>query len=121
MLMRFLLIGGSFSLGYAILNAGLVSLGAPPFATAILLYGLSIPMAYIAQKHFTFRASGCGRKSFFVYLCTQLGSFALVASVTLSFVSQVFWKDMSIYLATAALVAVVSFAVNKTFAFASHD
>ncbi len=121
MLLRFLLVGSGFSLSYALLNAGLVSVGAPPFWTALLLYAAAIPLAYSAQRQFAFRAETPRSGAFLVYLATQLGSFALVAGITTRFVSQVFWADMALFLVTAAAAAVLSFAVNKTFAFDRTD
>lgn len=114
MLARFVFVGGGFSVTYAALSAVLVSAGAPPFWTGFLLYAVAIPLAYLAQKSFTFRVKTPRRGAFLVYLATQLGSFALVASVTANFVAHDVVFDFALYLATAACAAVLSFAVNKT-------
>ena len=121
MLLRFLCVGGVFSVTYAVLTAVLVSLGAPPFWTAFLLYGFAIPLAFLAQKRFTFRATTAQRHAFWVYLATQLFSFALVSGVTTRFVTQQIWADTAVYLVTAGAAAVLSFAVNRTFAFNQTD
>ncbi len=117
MLLRFLIVGGTFSLSYALINAALVSAGAPPFTTALLLYAVAIPLAYVAQKKITFRVRKSGWRSFLVYLATQLGSFALVAGITTQFVAKIFWADTLLYLATAGTAAVLSFFITKTLAF----
>lgn len=120
-LLRFLCVGGAFSLSYAVLTAALISLGAPPFWTALLLYGFAIPLAFLAQKRFTFRATTAQRHAFWVYLATQLVTFALVAGVTTRFVMQQIWADTMLYLVTAGAAAVLSFFVNRTFAFNHTD
>ncbi len=115
---RFALVGGGFSLGYALLTAFLVGpLSAPPFATSVGLYALCIPLAYLAQKHFTFGASRAHGGSFAIYGATQIASLAVIALITTRFVSQVYWMDTGIFLATAAGAAVASFAINRSFAF----
>jgi putative flippase GtrA len=114
MLGRFLFVGGAFSLTYAALSALLVSAGAPPFWSALGLYSVAIPLAYLAQKSFTFRVKTPRRGAFLVYLATQLGSFALIASVTVHFVAYHIIFDFMLYAMTAACAAVLSFAVNKT-------
>lgn len=117
MFFRFLLVGGSFSLSYAVMTAVLISFGAPPFWTAFLLYSIAIPLAYLAQKQFTFRAMAAQKHAFWVYLSTQLLSFALVAGVTTRFVMHHVWADTALYLVTAGAAAVLSFGINRTFAF----
>ena len=119
--LRFVLVGALFSLGYALLSAGLITFGAPPFWTPLLLYSLAIPIAYTAQRKFAFRITTNRWKAFFVYLTTQLVSFAFVCGVTARFVTQTFWIDVIIYLFMATLAAVMSFVVNKTFAFGSGN
>lgn len=115
---RFAAVGGSFSLGYALLTAFLVGpLSAPPFVTSVVLYALCIPLAYLAQKHFTFGAAHSHGGSFAIYAATQVASLAVIATITTRFVSGVYWMDTGVFLATAALAAVASFGINRSFAF----
>lgn len=113
-LLRFVAVGGGFSVAYSALTAALVGFGAPPFWTALVLYAAAIPLAYWAQKAFTFRIKAARRGAFLVYVATQLGSFALIASVTARFVTRDMATDFAIYLGTAGLAAVLSYAVNTT-------
>ena len=116
--LRFGLVGGAFSLGYAILGAVLVGpLGAPPFATSVLLYALCIPLAFAAQRRITFGQTRVRRGGFAIYAATQLLGLALVAAVTTRFVTRVWWIDTGLLLATAGLAAGVSFAISRQFAF----
>jgi putative flippase GtrA len=115
---RFAIVGGGFSLGYALLTAFLVGpLSAPPLVTSVTLYALCIPLAYLAQKHFTFGQETAHKGSFAIYALTQVVSLAVVATLTTRFVTQVYWMDTGLFLATAASAAVVSYAINRSFAF----
>lgn len=116
-LLRFLIVGGSFSLGYSLATALLVAAGAPPYATAVILYLACIPAAYLVQKRFTFRVTQVPAGSFAIYAATQLAGLALVASVTTRFVTQIVAIDTMIFLATGGIAAVLSFTVNAAFAF----
>lgn len=119
MLSRFLVVGGVFSVTYAVVTAALIALGAPPFWTATLLYALAIPLAFLAQKRFTFGNETAQRNAFWVYLSTQLASFTLIASITTQFVMHNFLLDTVLYLMTAGAAAVISFLVNRSFAFSA--
>lgn len=117
-LMRFLVVGGSFSLGYSIVTAVLVGkAGAPPFITSVVLYLICIPAAFAVQKRFTFRLTQAWRYGFLVYAATQVICLALVAAVTTRFVTQNVAIDTLIFLVTAGSAAVLSFVANALFAF----
>jgi putative flippase GtrA len=117
--LRFLMVGGAFSLGYSVATALLVGpAGFPPFATSVLLYVACIPAAFFMQGRFTFTGQKARRGGFLVYAAMQVVSLALVASVTTRFVTQVFVLDTMLFLATAGTAALVSYAVNDRLAFA---
>lgn len=117
-LLRFLLVGGSFSLGYALVTALLVGkLGFPAVLTSVLIYAACIPAAYLVQKKFTFSKDSTHRGSFLIYTLTQVIGLGLVSLVTTRFVSGVYLLDTGLFLITAGIAAVVSFAINRIFAF----
>lgn len=117
-MLRFLFVGGGFAIGYSILSAVLVGpFAMPAFATSVLLYAICIPLAYFAQRRITFASKLKGPKSFVVYGATQLGSLALVATVTTRFVTETVLVDTLIFLLTAGAAAVVSFYVSDRIAF----
>jgi putative flippase GtrA len=121
-LLRFLLVGGGFSLLYALVSAVLVGkLGTPPFQTSVILYALCIPAAFVVQKRYTFRVARTRQSGFFIYAGTQVACLALVATVTTRFVTGQMILDTAIFLATAALAALLSFAVSHLLAFRSAE
>jgi putative flippase GtrA len=116
--LRFLLVGGSFALGYSLVMALLVGpVGLPAFATSVVLYVLCIPAAFLAQRKLTFARQEARRGGFLVYAGMQVASLALVASVTTRFVTQVFVVDTLLFLATAGAAALLSYFVSDRLAF----
>lgn len=117
-LFRFLLVGGSFAIAYALATAILVDLaGLPAFPTSVALYLICIPAAFLVQKRVTFRVAKTRASGFWIYGATQLLCLSAVAAVTTRYVSGVFLVDTGIFLATAGAAAVLSFVVSKLFAF----
>jgi putative flippase GtrA len=116
--LRFLMVGGAFSLGYSLVTAGLVGpFGFPAFATSVILYVLCIPAAFLTQRKVTFAAQAPRRGGFLIYAAMQMASLALVASVTTRFVTQVFVLDTLLFLATAGTAALISYVVSDRLAF----
>ncbi|MDX8349860.1 GtrA family protein [Cognatiyoonia sp. IB215446] len=112
--LRFLAVGGSFSLGYAFVTAGLISLAdAPPLLTSVLVYLICIPLAFWAQKNVAFRADQTGRFAMLIYAGTQVASLAVVSTITSRFVTKDFWIDTAIFLVTAGSAAVISFLICR--------
>jgi len=111
---RFLLVGGSFSLGYALIMAALIRFaGAPPLATSIVIYLICIPLAFLAQKRLAFRADTTGRGAVWIYGGTQVVSLAFVSLITSRFVTRDFVLDTILYLVTAGVAAVISFLICR--------
>jgi putative flippase GtrA len=116
--LRFLMVGGAFSLGYSVATALLVGpVGLPAFATSVILYVLCIPAAFFMQRKLTFAGQETRRGGFLVYAGMQVASLALVASVTTRFVTQVFVFDTLLFLATAGTAALLSYFVSDRLAF----
>lgn len=116
---RFLLVGGTFSAIFSATTAGMIRYAdTPPLATSIIVYLLCIPAAFQAHKRFAFGVQNARRSAFLVYLATQVCSLALVAAVTTRFVTQMFWADTALFLATSAIAAVLSYLVGRYITFA---
>jgi putative flippase GtrA len=117
--LRFLLIGGGFSLAYSATTAALIRFAdAPPLLTGVILYALCIPIVFACHKRFAFRAQQTRKAAFPVYLATQLASLALVAAVTTGFVTRDFWLDTALFLLTSAIAAVLSYLIGRYVTFA---
>jgi putative flippase GtrA len=109
---RFVIVGGSFSLAYAVTTAGLIRFaGAPPLFTSIVVYLICIPLAFQAQKNFAFRAERTGRNAMWIYAATQMGSLTVVATITSLFVTKTFLFDTMLYLVSAGTASVVSYLI----------
>jgi putative flippase GtrA len=119
MFLRFLLVGGGFSLSYALVTAALIRFaGAPPFWTSVLCYVVAIPLAYTAHRRFAFQVEETRPAAFALYVATQVGALALVSAVTTHFVSHHFARDTLLLLVTSGLAAVLSFAIGRFVTFA---
>ena len=110
---RFLLVGASFSLGYAVITAGLIRFAAaPPLPTSVAVYLLCISAAFWAQRHIAFRADRQAKGALWIYTATQTGSLAVISAITTRFVTRVFWAD-TLFVATAGMAAVASFLICR--------
>lgn len=111
---RFLLVGGSFALVYAVLTAGLIRFAdTPPLLTSMIIYLLCIPAAFVAQKRFAFRADQSGKGAMLMYVATQFGSLIFVSTIINRFVTKNFFFDTAILLTAAGTAAVVSFLICR--------
>ena len=112
--LRFLAVGGSFSLGYSVMTAALIRFaGAPPFATSVIVYLLCIPAAFWAQKKIAFRADQTGCAAMLIYAATQVASLAIVSTVTTRLLTMNFLIDTLILLVTAGSAAVISYLICR--------
>ncbi|WP_341367837.1 GtrA family protein [Yoonia sp. BS5-3] len=112
--LRFLAVGGSFSLSYALVTSALIRFAsAPPLPTSVIIYLLCIPLAFWAQKKIAFRADQTGRSAMLIYAGTQVASLAVVSTITSRFVTRIFLWDTLIFLVTAGTAAVVSYAICR--------
>jgi putative flippase GtrA len=111
---RFVLVGGCFSLGYAVVTTGLIRFAAaPPLPTSVAVYLLCIPAAFWAQRHIAFRADRQAKGALWIYTATQTGSLAVISAITTRFVTRVFWADTLLFVATAGVAAVASFLICR--------
>lgn len=117
-LLRFVVVGGGFSLFYAVVTAGLIRFAsAPPFWTSVVVYALCIPAAFLVQKSFTFQAKELRPGALAYYTMTQVLGIALVSGVTTQFVTYNWVLDTGIMGVTAGCAAVLNFLVGRYFTF----
>jgi putative flippase GtrA len=120
--LRFLIVGGTFSLSYSLLTAALINFAnAPAFAVTVVVYLLCIPAAFYAQKHVAFRMEHTQGSAFVTYFATQVGSLVIVSAITTRFVTKVFWIDTAILLVTAGSAAVLSYVIGRFITFRTTD
>ncbi len=120
--LRFLIVGGSFSLGYAVVTAALIRFAqAPPLPTSVIVYLICIPLAFWAQKKIAFRADQTGRSAMLIYGATQVASLAIVSTVTSRFVTRNFFFDTALFLVTAGIAAVASYLICRYIIFRSQS
>lgn len=111
---RFLLVGGSFSLGFAVITSALIRFAdAPPLPTSVIVYLLCIPAAFWAQRTFAFRAEQAGGSSMLIYGATQVASLVVISTITSRFVTKVFFLDTALFLVTAGSAAVISYLICR--------
>jgi putative flippase GtrA len=117
-LLRFIAVGGAFSLIYAVTTALLVGLaGAPALPTSILVYAACVPLAFALQKRVTFRNAETRRGGFLAYAAVQVASVSLVSFVTTRFVTGDMARDTLVFLVTSGAAAVLSYAVTNAVSF----
>lgn len=117
-LVRFMMVGGGFSLLYAMTTSVLINFaGAPPFWTSVIIYALCIPAAFLVQKTFTFNATDLRAGALLYYTATQVVGIAFVSVVTTRFVTYNWWLDTGLLGVTAGLAAILNFVVGRYFTF----
>ncbi|WP_120500201.1 hypothetical protein [Roseovarius sp. EL26] len=121
-LLRFAFVGVSFSALFSVLSAMVINLAiAPPFWTNVVLFSLCIPPAFLAQKHFSFRAKTLRKNAFLLYAATQIGSVSLVSLVTTRYVTYDIRMDTLVIGVTVVLAAGMSFLVGRLVIFSHRD
>jgi len=106
-IVRFLCVGCAAAGIYIVLGTGLVErLYWPPGFASCVAYGISIPVAYLAQKAFTFSSQSSHRVAFPRYIALQIASLVL-ASVFAEVTSQAGQAPPVFSFLFAAVVAVI--------------
>ena len=120
LVLRFLLVGSTFSAIYSALSAALVQIASvPAFPLSVALYCLMIPPAFLAQRRFTFRSAGSN--GFPIYATVQVCCFAAAALVSTAFLTGIWLLDALLLLATAGSSAVASFLACRYVVFRQPD
>jgi putative flippase GtrA len=113
-LLRFLFVGGVSSLSYAALFALVIDhTDVPVFASGIVLFGLFVPATFQVHKRFTFLSARLRKHSFYGYAALQMACFSLVSAVSAHLVTEVYFLDLALYLATVGFTALLTFLVGK--------
>jgi putative flippase GtrA len=116
--LRFLAVGGSVALLYAILAAIATSLLPLPRAVSSgALWVLCIPVAFGLQRRFTFTARKPHRHGLWLYAATQGLGIGIAASVSYLLATGSFRHDVFVHLLASALVAVVSYLISRWIVF----
>lgn len=119
-LLRFLLVGGTAAVAYALVTAALVGRSAlPPALVSVLVWLAFIPPVFWCHRRFTFRRRQARKGALGLYALTQALSLAIVAAAGALFVTQDMLVDTAVYLAASALAAVTSYALNHALVFAA--
>jgi putative flippase GtrA len=110
--MRFALVGALASTAYALIAAALTyAEWVTPMVASVATYSALIPVAYLMQKRFAFRAAGTMPRSFMAYAVTQLGIMAAVSALTTRLVTADVLTNAIVFFGTAGLAALASFLI----------
>lgn len=121
-LIRFLIVGGGFAVGYSVLVAMLTGpLGLPAYTTSVAVFALCIPSAFLAHKLFSFKKADTRKSGFLIYATAQIVSFASVSAITTGFVTDRPLVDTGVYLVTVGSAALITFAITRLFVFRRSD
>jgi putative flippase GtrA len=116
--LRFLVVGSALAGVYALLAALATSqLPWPRAVSAGLAWMVCIPLGFFCQRRFTFTNGRQHRHSIWIYAATQALGICIGAATSGLFARGDFWPDLGVHLSASALAAVVSFLVNRRFAF----
>ncbi len=121
-LLLFLMVGGGFSVFYAVTSASLINFArTPPFWTSVLLFAACIPPAFLAQQHIAFKAKRLRKNAFWIYAATQICCIAVVSIVTTRFVTYDFFWDTTIMGATVGTNAILGFIIGRFVTFIPQE
>lgn len=113
-LLLFLMIGGGFSLFYAVTSAALINfVRTPPFATSVVVFAACVPLAFLAQQHIAFKAKKLRKYAFVIYAATQVFGIAAVSLFTTRFVTYDLFWDTIIMALTVGTNAIVGFLIGR--------
>jgi len=120
-LLRFLAVGGFFSLLYSSL-ATLLALfgGADPAWASAIAYAVCVPPGYLAQRRLAFRATTPHRQAFPRYVALQAPLLGLAAGLSWLAVDVWGWNEALSFYAIGPTVAAVSFVAQRFWTFADR-
>ena len=111
---RFLIVGGSMALFYAVLAAlATAFLSVPKAASAAAAWMVCIPLGFWCQRRFTFATSTPHPRALWLYAGTQLIGICIGAGASYLFARGAIWPDLAIHLSAAVLAALISFLINR--------
>ena len=120
-LFRFLVVGGGMTALYSVLAAlATTHLPLPRPLSAAGVWVLCIPLGFWCQRRFTFTASTPHRLALWLYAATQVMGICIAATASYLFARGLFWPDLVVHLAAAALAAALSYMINRWIIFPRH-
>ncbi len=115
---RFLLVGGSLALVYAVVAAVATSqLPWPKGLSAGVAWIACIPFGFWCHRHLTFPGSARRPFALGLYALTQVMGIGIGAGTSFLFATGRFWPDLFIHLCASALAAVASYLINRNLTF----
>lgn len=116
--LRFLTVG-AIGLGlYTMLGAGLEAIWRNTAASSLAAYALSVPPTYFLQRRFTFRAS---HHAFWKYVALQAFLCVAAALIAAMLANAHSIPPIVIFLGAGAIVAALSFFLQRAFVFPHAD
>lgn len=117
-LLRFIVVGGSLAMVYAVLAALATSqLPLPKALSAALVWGLCIPLGYWSHRRFSFPRRNAHRYGLWLYASTQLLSVLIASATSFLLATGNFNTDLLVHLLASFLAALASYALNRRFTF----
>lgn len=116
--LRFLVVGGSLALVYALLAAFATSqLPWPKAVSAGAAWIACIPLGFWCHRRFTFTGSAPPPFALGLYALTQVIGIGIGAGTSFLFATGRFWPDLLVHLCASALAAVASYVINRKLTF----
>ncbi|MBA4325565.1 MAG: hypothetical protein C0426_11170 [Rhodobacter sp.] len=116
--LRFLVVGGSLALVYALLAAFATSqLPWPKAVSAGAAWIACIPLGFWCHRRFTFTGSAPRPFALGLYALTQVIGIGIGAGTSFLFATGRFWPDLLVHLCASALAAVASYVINRRLTF----
>lgn len=114
----FILVGVAAAIVYAVTATAILRFGAPGWVASMIAYAVIIPLAYLAQRRWTFSSAARHAHAFPRYASIQI--LGLVASGPISAVALQIVPSLPLlsFILVGAAIAVVSFVLQRAWAFA---
>ena len=116
--LRFIGVGGSLMVAHIVLATLFATLGLAPSVANIVAHFVGISPTYLAQRGFTFRSDAPHIRAFVRYVLLQLPLMGLGAGLAWLFITRMGWPAALGFVVIIPLVALVSYAAQRFWAFA---
>jgi putative flippase GtrA len=118
--LRYLMVGGTMALLYAILVPVFIEVAsAPPWAASLAASAVVTPPTFLAQKLFTFRATGVVRRQFASFMVVVVVVLLLGAALVTLLIDGFGLPAGIASVSTAVTMPLVSYALQKYWVFAA--
>jgi len=121
-LVRFLLVGASIAVLYAVLAAlATTHLPWPMAVSAGVIWIACIPLGYWCQRRFTFTDSAPRPFALGLYALTQVLGICIGSGAAYLFATGRFGSDIFVHLGASGLAAILSYIINRNVTFPTRD